>query len=158
MLYIYTRGKRRHITAYWRGFQEYHGLGKTTKLPHMFGLQAEGAAPLVIGAPVEHPETVATAIRMWQSRVWQGAIQATSNSEGPFVRLVMKKFSPRNHFLPPTKEFFVNQRRLHQWQVCLSTALRLRSRQAPIKCMRAHWSRTQRPRHNLGCHRTARCG
>jgi threonine synthase len=75
-------GNAGNITAYWRGFQEYNGAGKTSKLPHMFGFQAEGAAPLVKGAPVENPETIATAIRIGNPASWEGAMQATSNSEG----------------------------------------------------------------------------
>lgn len=75
-------GNAGNITAYWRGFQEFHGAGKTTRLPHMFGFQAEGAAPIVNGAPVANPETVATAIRIGNPATWDGAVQAASNSEG----------------------------------------------------------------------------
>ena len=75
-------GNAGNITAYWRGFQEFHGAGKSTKFPRMFGFQAEGAAPLVNGAPVNNPETVATAIRIGNPASWEGAIQASSNSNG----------------------------------------------------------------------------
>ena len=56
-------GNAGNITAYWAGFSQYHSL-KSSGLPHVLGVQALGAAPLVLGHPVEHPETVATAIRI----------------------------------------------------------------------------------------------
>jgi threonine synthase len=57
-------GNAGNITAYWKGFVEFHGLGKATKKPKMMGFQAEGAAPIVRGYPIEKPETIATAIRI----------------------------------------------------------------------------------------------
>jgi threonine synthase len=57
-------GNAGNITAYWRGFREEHRDGRTTRLPRMFGGQAAGAAPLVLGRPVDDPQTVATAIRI----------------------------------------------------------------------------------------------
>lgn len=75
-------GNAGNITAYWKGYKEYHAAGKTTKLPRMLGFQAEGAAPLVTGAPVAHPETVATAIRIGNPASWQGAISARDESGG----------------------------------------------------------------------------
>ena len=75
-------GNAGNITAYWKGYQEYHRAGLTTKLPRMLGFQAEGAAPIVKGAPVPHPETVATAIRIGNPASWQGAIAARDESGG----------------------------------------------------------------------------
>jgi threonine synthase len=69
-------GNAGNITAYWRGFQE---LGAR---PRMLGFQAEGAAPLVGGAPVEHPETVASAIRIGNPARWEEAMEAMTGSEG----------------------------------------------------------------------------
>ncbi|MCK4962086.1 MAG: threonine synthase, partial [Anaerolineales bacterium] len=57
-------GNAGNITAYWKGFKEYHELGKASQKPTMMGFQAEGAAPIVHGHPIEEPETVATAIRI----------------------------------------------------------------------------------------------
>jgi threonine synthase len=75
-------GNAGNITAYWRGYCEYHHAGKATKLPRMMGFQAAGAAPIVEGHPVEHPETVATAIRIGNPASWYGATAAASESGG----------------------------------------------------------------------------
>src|SRR6202020_3175556 len=57
-------GNAGNITAYWKGYTEYHADGLIDKLPRMLGTQAAGAAPLVFGEPVSQPETIATAIRI----------------------------------------------------------------------------------------------
>ena len=57
-------GNAGNITAYWRGFTEYHFAGNAKTLPKMWGFQAAGAAPIVLGHPVANPETIATAIRI----------------------------------------------------------------------------------------------
>ncbi len=77
-------GNAGNITAYWRGFRRYADEGRTPdgKLPRMFGFQAEGAAPIVRGQPVEAPETVATAIRIGNPASWQGAVAARDESGG----------------------------------------------------------------------------
>ncbi len=72
-------GNAGNITSYWRGFTE--SLPPTGR-PRMLGFQAEGAAPLVTGAPVEHPETVASAIRIGNPARWEGAMDAMSASHG----------------------------------------------------------------------------
>ena len=69
-------GNAGNITAYWKGFRE---LGMA---PRMFGFQAAGAAPLVIGKPVEHPETVASAIRIGNPARWEQAMDAMTSSGG----------------------------------------------------------------------------
>ena len=75
-------GNAGNITAYWRGFREDHRDGRASRLPRMFGGQASGAAPLVLGRPVDDPQTVATAIRIGNPASWQGAIEARDQSEG----------------------------------------------------------------------------
>ena len=75
-------GNAGNITAYWRGYLEYRSAGRSTKLPRMFGFQAAGAAPIVEGKPVEHPETIATAIRIGNPASWYGATAASSESGG----------------------------------------------------------------------------
>ena len=75
-------GNAGNITAYWRGFTEYQHLERSGKRPRMWGFQAAGAAPLVHGAPVAKPETIATAIRIGNPASWQGAIAARDDSEG----------------------------------------------------------------------------
>ncbi len=75
-------GNAGNITAYWKGFTEYYQLGKATKKPMMMGFQAEGAAPIVRGYPIEQPETVATAIRIGNPASWQRAVAARDESGG----------------------------------------------------------------------------
>jgi threonine synthase len=77
-------GNAGNITAYWRGFRRYADAGRTagSKLPRMLGFQAAGAAPIVLGEPVEAPETVATAIRIGNPASWQGALTARDESGG----------------------------------------------------------------------------
>jgi threonine synthase len=69
-------GNAGNITAYWRGFVE------REKRPRMYGFQAAGAAPLVLGRPVEHPETIASAIRIGNPARWEEAMDAMSSSGG----------------------------------------------------------------------------
>ena len=75
-------GNAGNITAYWRGYCEYRAAGRAGKLPRMLGFQAAGAAPIVEGRPIEHPETVATAIRIGNPASWYAATAAASESGG----------------------------------------------------------------------------
>ncbi len=75
-------GNAGNITAYWKGYKEYHAQGRSTTLPKMLGFQAAGAAPLVNGTPVAYPETVATAIRIGNPASWEGAVKARDESGG----------------------------------------------------------------------------
>ncbi|WP_289033922.1 threonine synthase [uncultured Arsenicicoccus sp.] len=80
-------GNAGNITAYWRGYRQYaeitDGLAPVaTRRPRMWGFQAEGAAPIVKGHPIDHPETVATAIRIGNPASWQQAEAARDQSEG----------------------------------------------------------------------------
>lgn len=75
-------GNAGNITAYWRGYQEYHRDGLAKNLPAMWGFQASGAAPLVRNEVVKKPETIATAIRIGNPASWQGAIDARDHSGG----------------------------------------------------------------------------
>ncbi|MFQ5574905.1 MAG: threonine synthase [Terriglobia bacterium] len=74
-------GNAGNITSYWRGFREYYGK-KTKVLPRMIGFQAEGAAPIVRGYPIDKPQTVATAIRIGNPARWEEAESAAMESEG----------------------------------------------------------------------------
>jgi threonine synthase len=74
-------GNAGNITAYWMGFKQYHTL-RQTGLPQILGVQAAGSAPLVLGHPVEHPETVATAIRIGKPARGEQALQAAEESNG----------------------------------------------------------------------------
>jgi threonine synthase len=77
-------GNAGNITASWAGFVRYAEAGQTPagRRPRMLGFQAEGAAPIVRGAPVEQPDTVATAIRIGNPASWQGAEAARDESGG----------------------------------------------------------------------------
>ena len=74
-------GNAGNITAYWKGFKEYNQK-KQTGLPKIFGYEAEGAAAIVQGKAIEHPETIATAIRIGNPASWQGAVAARDESGG----------------------------------------------------------------------------
>jgi len=80
-------GNAGNITAYWRGFKDYAAAGKTNGLPKMIGFQAAGAAPIVLGHPVDQPETVATAIRIGNPARWLEAVDASQESGG-FIDMV----------------------------------------------------------------------
>ena len=75
-------GNAGNITAYWKGYKEYKGAGKSTRLPKMLGFQAAGAAPIVLGKVVEKPETFATAIRIGNPASWKQAVAARDESGG----------------------------------------------------------------------------
>jgi threonine synthase len=77
-------GNAGNITSYWAGFKQYDEL-KSMGLPQVLGVQAAGAAPLVLGHPVEHPETVATAIRIGKPARGEQALQAAEESGGRII-------------------------------------------------------------------------
>ena len=77
-------GNAGNITAYWAGFKQYDGL-KKTGLPQVLGVQAEGSAPLVLGHPVDKPETVATAIRIGRPARGEQALEAAEQSGGRII-------------------------------------------------------------------------
>lgn len=78
-------GNAGNIAAYWLGWREYAALGRASKTPVIRGFQAEGAAPLVSGSPVPHPETKATAIRIGNPASWALAVAARDASGGRFA-------------------------------------------------------------------------
>ncbi|MDO4720845.1 MAG: threonine synthase [Peptostreptococcaceae bacterium] len=80
-------GNAGNITAYWKGFKEYLGCGLSRSLPVLMGYQAYGAAPLVLGHPVEEPETIATAIRIGNPASSDKALQALAESKGQIDRI-----------------------------------------------------------------------
>ena len=80
-LFCLPVGNAGNITSYWMGFQQYHQL-YTSGLPQILGVQAAGAAPLVLGHPVDQPETVATAIRIGKPARGEQAVDAAAESGG----------------------------------------------------------------------------
>lgn len=77
-------GNAGNITSYWAGFKQYNKLNNTG-LPQILGVQAAGAAPLVLGHPVDNPETVATAIRIGKPARGEEALQAADESQGRII-------------------------------------------------------------------------
>ena len=75
-------GNAGNITAYWKGYKEYKEEGEINNLPKMIGFQAEGAAPIVKGHPIENPQTLATAIRIGNPASWKTALAARDESAG----------------------------------------------------------------------------
>jgi threonine synthase len=75
-------GNAGNITACWKGYREYFKAGHIERLPKMLGFQSAGAAPIVLGHPVDKPETIATAIRIGNPASWQGAVAARDESGG----------------------------------------------------------------------------
>jgi threonine synthase len=81
-VHVLPVGNAGNITAYWRGYTEYHARGRADRLPRMVGFQAAGAAPIVLGHVVEKPRTIATAIRIGNPASWKPAVEAAAASKG----------------------------------------------------------------------------
>ncbi|MBZ2196321.1 threonine synthase [Occultella gossypii] len=81
-IHVLPVGNAGNISAYWMGYREYAADGLASRTPMMWGVQAEGAAPFVKGEPIEHPETVATAIRIGNPASWDLAVAARDDSGG----------------------------------------------------------------------------
>ena len=75
-------GNAGNITAYWKGYTEYHARGVVESRPRMMGFEAAGAAPIVHDRVIEEPRTVATAIRIGNPASWQQAVAARDESGG----------------------------------------------------------------------------
>ena len=81
-IHILPVGNAGNITAYWKGYREYAADGTATRTPRMWGFQASGSAPIVDGAPVLSPQTLATAIRIGNPASWDQALAARDESGG----------------------------------------------------------------------------
>jgi threonine synthase len=81
-IHVLPVGNAGNITAYWKGYNEYFKDGISKQLPQMWGFQAAGSAPIVIGEVVKNPETIATAIRIGNPASWQQAVDARDSSGG----------------------------------------------------------------------------
>jgi threonine synthase len=100
-------GNAGNITAYWKGYTEYHRDGLSDRLPRMLGTQAAGAAPLVLGEPVIEPETVATAIRIGSPASWTSAVEAQQQSNGRFLAATDEEILTAYHLVARTEGVFV---------------------------------------------------
>jgi threonine synthase len=99
-------GNAGNITAYWKGYREYQDGGRVTKLPRMLGFQAAGAAPLVLGHPVDDPDTIATAIRIGRPASWYGATSAASESGGGIAAVTDEEILAAYRFLAQDESVF----------------------------------------------------
>ena len=100
-------GNAGNITAYWKGYVEYAVDGPATKRPVMRGFQAAGAAPIVNGAPVDKPSTIATAIRIGNPASWQQALDARDESGGTIESVTDKQILEAYRMLAREEGVFV---------------------------------------------------
>lgn len=106
-IHVLPVGNAGNITAYWKGYREYHADGLCDKLPRMLGVQAAGAAPLVHGAPVKNPETVATAIRIGSPASWAQAVSVRDESGGRFLVVTDEEIMAAYHLVARSEGVFV---------------------------------------------------
>jgi threonine synthase len=100
-------GNAGNITAHWMGYKAYFAAGQASRLPRMLGFQAAGAAPLVLGRPVEKPETIATAIRIGNPASWEGAIRAKEESGGLIEAVTDEEILEAYRYLAREEGIFV---------------------------------------------------
>lgn len=100
-------GNAGNITAYWKGYSEYLADGIIDSAPRVFGFQAAGAAPLVLGHPISNPETIATAIRIGAPASWNGAINARDSSGGLIAAVTDEQILHAYRLLATSEGVFV---------------------------------------------------
>ena len=99
-------GNAGNISAYWKGYGEYAIAGRCTRRPAMYGFQAAGSAPIVVGHPIANPDTIATAIRIGNPASWAGATAATSESGGAVLAVTDEEILDAYRFLASTEGVF----------------------------------------------------
>src|SRR5487761_2464631 len=99
-------GNAGNITAYWRGFTQYHFAERCKELPKMWGFQAAGAAPIVLGHPVTNPETIATAIRIGNPASWVPALEVIHESLGDIRAVTDDEILDASRFLARYESIF----------------------------------------------------
>lgn len=99
-------GNAGNITAHWRGYREAWQRDADLGKPKMCGFQAAGAAPIVNGAPVTEPETIATAIRIGNPASWQSAEAARDESEGLIAAVTDDEILAAYHHLAAREGVF----------------------------------------------------
>jgi threonine synthase len=99
-------GNAGNITAHWRGYREFFDAGRATSRPRLLGFQAAGAAPIVLGHPIEHPETVATAIRIGRPASWKPAEAAARESGGSITAVSDEQILEAYRFLASEEAVF----------------------------------------------------
>ena len=96
-------GNAGNITAYWKGYKEFYNLKKSTKLPKMMGIQAEGSAAIVKGYKIDCPQTIATAIRIGNPASWKQAEAARDESKGTIDMVSDEKIIEAYNLLASTE-------------------------------------------------------
>jgi threonine synthase len=99
-------GNAGNITAYWKGYKEWKAAGKIKKLPKMIGFQAAKSAPIVDGHPIEHPETIATAIKIGNPASWKTAVAARDESQGLIEKVTDEEITEAQKILASTNGIF----------------------------------------------------
>jgi len=100
-------GNAGNITAYWKGFKEYHAKGYISKTPKMVGFQAAKAAPIVEGRVINNPETIATAIKIGNPASWNKAQKALEESKGHIDKVTDEEILNAYHILASREGIFV---------------------------------------------------
>lgn len=106
-LHVIPVGNAGNITAYWKGYREFHEKGFSPNLPKMLGFQAAGSAPIYHDKIITHPETVATAIRIGNPASWQFAAAAIRESHGAIDIVTDEEILEAQRFLASTEGIFV---------------------------------------------------
>ena len=106
-IHVLPVGNAGNITAYWKGYQEYAKDGLADRTPRMWGFQAAGSAPIVDGAPVLEPQTIATAIRIGNPASWDFAIAARDESNGLIDKVTDRQILSAYRLLAAKEGVFV---------------------------------------------------
>jgi len=106
-MHILPVGNAGNISAYWKGYGEFHALGRSKTLPRMMGFQAAGSAPIFHNRIIEEPNTMATAIRIGNPASWQGANTALSASGGAIDIVTDEEILAAQHWLACHEGIFV---------------------------------------------------
>ncbi|WP_377269382.1 threonine synthase [Peterkaempfera sp. SMS 1(5)a] len=106
-IHVLPVGNAGNITAYWRGYREYAADGLATRRPRMWGFQASGSAPIVDGAPVLQPQTIATAIRIGNPASWEHALAARDESGGLIDKVTDRQILSAYRMLASREGVFV---------------------------------------------------
>jgi threonine synthase len=106
-IHIVPVGNAGNYTAYHRGYTEELAIGATTRMPRMWGFQASGSAPIVLGHVVKNPDTIASAIRIGNPASWELALAARENSDGYFGAISDEKILEAHRILSAEVGIFV---------------------------------------------------
>jgi hypothetical protein len=113
-------GNAGNITAYWAGFNRYEAAGRIAAKPKMYGFQAAGAAPIVLGHPVEQPETIATAIRIGNPASGSRPRPRATSPAGSSRRSPTTRSWPRTATWPRARGSSASPPRRRAWRVFAS--------------------------------------